>query len=263
MRIGLLSDVHGNLPALRAVLRELRGERPDVLVCAGDLVGYGPFPNECVALVAEAEAVCVAGNHDLMAIDRLDGAHAGALARETLAWTRTVLEPDARAYLEALPPAADVDRVVVAHGSLHDPTVYVESDRAEPELARLGAERPDARLLVLGHTHTALAYGDRRGALLEGRAGQVSIEGGERLLVNAGSVGQPREWRALARFALIDLDAGVVRHRALSYDDAAVRRALAAACLPPDACHRRPPLRRAARTWLRRAVGRRGSRSGE
>jgi diadenosine tetraphosphatase ApaH/serine/threonine PP2A family protein phosphatase len=214
-----------------------------------------------VALVAEADAVCVAGNHDLMAIDRLDDGHAGALARESLVWTRTVLSDDARAYLEALPPTAEVEGVVVAHGSLHDPTVYVESDRAAAELARLGAERPDARLLVLGHTHTPLAYGDQRGALLEGRAGQVSIEGEERLLVNAGSVGQPREWRALARFALIDLDAGVVRYRALSYDDAAVRRALADAGLPPDACHRRPPFRRAARTWLSRTVGRRRPRS--
>jgi predicted phosphodiesterase len=256
MRIGLVSDVHGNLPALEAALDALRGDGFDRLLCAGDLVGYGPFPNECVSLLAEAGALCVAGNHDLMATGRLDDPRAGALAQETLRWTRTVLDAAARAYLEALPATADLDGLVMAHGSLHDPTVYVQSNSAGAELGRFGEERPDASMLVLGHTHTALSYGERRGALLEGRRGDVRIERGERLLVNAGSVGQPREWRALVRFALIDLGEGVVRHRAVSYDDTGVRRALADAGLPPDACHRRPPLRRAVRRSLARLLRR-------
>ena len=252
MRIGLISDVHGNLPALEAALAALRREGFDRLLCAGDLVGYGPFPNECVSLVAETGVLCVAGNHDLMAIDALDDSRAGALARETLRWTRTVLDPEARAYLASLPPTAAVGELVMAHGSLHDPTAYVESDRAAAELAHLGEEHPEASLLVLGHTHTALAYGEQRGRLLEGRAGDAAIEAGERLLVNPGSVGQPREWRPLVRFALIDLDERLVHHRALSYDDASVRRALMERGLPPDACHRRPPLPRAVRRSLAR-----------
>ena len=256
MRIGLISDVHGNLPALEAALAALRRERCERLVCAGDLVGYGPFPNECVSLVSEARALCVAGNHDLMAIDRLDDPRAGALARETLAWTRTVLDPAARAYLEALPPSAEAVGVLIAHGSLDDPTVYVQSDRAGAELARLGSERPEASLLVLGHTHTPLAHGQRRGTLLEGRGGDVVVEAGERLLVNPGSVGQPREWRPLVRFAVIDLGARVVHYHALSYDHASVRRALTERGLPPDACHRRPPLRREVRRSLARLLKR-------
>jgi predicted phosphodiesterase len=252
MRIGLISDVHGNLPALEAALAALRREGFDRMLCAGDLVGYGPFPNECVSLVAEAGAVCVAGNHDLMAIDALDDAHAGALARETLRWTRTALAPEARTYLESLPPTAAAGELVMAHGSLRDPTAYVESGRAAAELAGLGEDHPAASLLVLGHTHTALTYGERRGRLLEGRVGTARIEAGERLLVNPGTVGQPREWRPLVRFALIDLDERAVHHHALSYDDASVRRALKERGLPPDACHRRPPLRRAIRRALTR-----------
>src|SRR5207248_6179485 len=131
------------------------------------------------------------------------------------------------------------------------PTVYVERYSAGAELARFRVERPDASLLVLGHTHTALAYGEQRGALLEGRAGQVDVGGGERLLVNPGSVGQPREWRRLARFAVIDLDRGTVHHRASRYDHRSVRRALEERGLPPDACHRRPPLSVALRRELR------------
>jgi predicted phosphodiesterase len=247
-RIGVIADVHGNLPALEVALSELGREGVDRIVCAGDLVGYGPFPNECVARVEESGAACVAGNHDLMAIDRLDDAHAGALARETLRWTRGVLSPGAQGYLEALPGALTEEGLVTAHGSLRDPTVYVFAQRAAAELAAI----PAGALLVLGHTHTPLAFGERRGVLLDGRAGEVEIEAGERLLINPGSVGQPREWRALVRFAAIDLAAGRVRFHALRYDHASVRRALAEAGLPPDASHRRPPLRAAIRRRLAR-----------
>jgi predicted phosphodiesterase len=248
-RIGVFADVHGNLPALEVALAELEREGVDRLLCAGDLVGYGPFPNECVARVAATGAACVAGNHDLVALDRLDEEHAGALARETLAWTRGVLGAEARDYLEALPGSATEEGLVMGHGSLTDPTVYVWPDRAAPELARV----PAGAMLVLGHTHTPLAFGERRALLLDGRRGEVPIEAGERLLVNPGSVGQPREWRALVRFAVIDLGAGVVRYRALGYDDTRVRRALTDAGLPPDACHRRPPLRHLIRRRLARA----------
>ena len=251
-RIGVIADVHGNLPALEAALRELAAAGVDRVICAGDLVGYGPFPNECVARVVEATDACVAGNHDLMALGELDDAHADGLARETMRWTRGVLSADARASLTELPRQAAQADMVIAHGSLADPTVYVYAGDAGAELARFGAADPDASLLVLGHTHAPLAYGARRGTLLAGRAGEVAIESGERLLVNPGSVGQPREWRALVRFAVIDLAAGVVRFRALRYDDAPVRRALADAGLPPPACHRRPPLRVA----IRRRIGR-------
>ena len=251
-RVGVIADVHGNLPALEVALGELEREGVDRIVCAGDLVGYGPWPNECVARVRESGAATVAGNHDLMAIDRLADAHAGALARETIAWTRGVLSPDARVYLESLPAALTETQLITAHGSLGDPTVYVFPDRAADELAHV----PAGSLLVLGHTHTPLAYGERRGALLDGRAGEVAIEPGERLLVNPGSVGQPREWRALVRFAVLDLAAGAVRFRALRYDDRSVRRALADAGLPPDACHRRPPLRDAIRRRLARTRNR-------
>ena len=252
MRLGLIADVHGNIAALDVALAALRDEGIDRILCAGDLVGYGPFPNECVARVAETGAVCVAGNHDLMAIDRLDDAGAGALARETLAWTRTVLTEDSRRYLAELPGTARVDDVAMAHGSLDDPTVYVPAgERAAAELRRLAELHPDASLLVLGHTHSPLAHGEGRGTQLDGRRGRVEIKPGERLLMNPGSVGQPREWRPLVRFAVVDLETAAARFAAASYDHGSVRRALAERGLPPDACHRRPPLGRA----LRRALG--------
>ena len=87
MRIGLLSDVHANLFALRAAIDRLRAEGVDTWMCAGDLVGYGPYPNECVETVAELDPTCVAGNHDLMLLEALPVTRAGWLARRTIAQT--------------------------------------------------------------------------------------------------------------------------------------------------------------------------------
>src|SRR4051795_1126429 len=118
MRIGLIADVHANLPALETALAALERERVDAYVCAGDLVGYGPHPNETVARVRELDPVCVAGNHDLMALGRLSEDRADSLARQALAWTRKQLDDETRAYLEALPLTAQAagGRVAVAHG---------------------------------------------------------------------------------------------------------------------------------------------------
>ena len=89
MRYGVLADIHGNLHALRAALGALGREGVDRYLIAGDLVGYGPNPNECVELVAGLDAVCVAGNHDLIALDRLSDERCPELARQSLRWTRT------------------------------------------------------------------------------------------------------------------------------------------------------------------------------
>src|SRR5205807_8276839 len=118
-------DIHGNLHALEAALPVLERAGVDRYICAGDLVGYGPFPNECVEAISNLGAVCVAGNHDLMALDRLSEENCIPLARETMRWTRKTLRDDARDYLARLPPRAKEDGVVVAHGSLDDSTYYV------------------------------------------------------------------------------------------------------------------------------------------
>src|SRR5918998_2595611 len=98
MRIGLLSDVHANLFALRAAITRLRGEGVDAWVCAGDLVGYGPHPNECVETIAELDPTCVAGNHELMLLDALPAKRAGWLARPAIAWSPEGVPPDLPGY---------------------------------------------------------------------------------------------------------------------------------------------------------------------
>jgi predicted phosphodiesterase len=235
VRLVVLSDVHANLPALAAVLTAAERDGADEVLCAGDLVGYGPSPNECVALLASVGAVCVVGNHDLMALDALPGARAGVLARETITWTRKVLTPTTTQYLAGLPRRRTVHGVLLAHGSPDDPQEYVRStERAVQLLAQL--ERP-AQLLVLGHTHHQWAIGSRSGELLRRATGRIALDRRERYLLNPGSVGQSRDGDDLARYLVLDTTAGTVDFCVTRYDVTASSRALRAAGLPVRGLH--------------------------
>ena len=255
MRVGVVSDVHANLHALEAVLERLAGERIDAWLCPGDLVGYGPFPNECVARVRALGPVCVAGNHDLIATGALSSDRCVRLARESLAWTATQLDDASRSYLTSLPRVAEAEGgIVVAHGSLDDAQRYVlTADDAEEQLGEVARRFAAASLLVLGHTHDPWAFGSGRGELLRAASGTVSLEPGERHLLNPGSVGQSRDRHALARYLVLDLDARTATFEAIPYDTGANRAALRSRGLPASSSHQKPTVLRAARRIAGRA----------
>jgi predicted phosphodiesterase len=263
MRYGVLSDVHGNLHALTAAIELLEGEGVDGYLCLGDLVGYGPFPNECARRVRELGAVCVAGNHDLIAVGRLDDAGIGALARTTLEWTSRVLAPDVRRQLEELELTVVPDpRIVATHGSLHDPRRYIRlEEEAAQQLAELAESHEAARLLLLGHTHLRRTYAERSGAL-RGRGGTVALPSDQRVLLNPGSVGQSREMSPHGRVLVLDTEAWQASFHVVRYDRWACQRALRERGLPERSYHRNPNApgrlarraRRRARAAVRRAT---------
>jgi predicted phosphodiesterase len=260
VRYGVLSDIHGNGQALEAVTAALTRIGVDRYLCAGDLVGYGAQPNECVELIARLEPICVAGNHDLMALGELSEERCVRLARRTMRWTREVLSDDARAYLASLPRRAEAaGGVVVAHGSLSDPEEYVlRADQATVELGHLAHEHPGAQVLVVGHTHLAFAS-DGRSSLEPAPAGALGLNG-SRWLLNPGAVGQSRERLALARFMVLDLDRAEATFHAIPYDIEGARRMLRQRGLPNGSYHVRRtrwktysrPFRRLASRALRR-----------
>lgn len=254
-RFGILADVHGNLPALLAAVARLRAEGVERFLCAGDLVGYGPFPDECVEVIAGLEAVCVAGNHDLIALGRLSDDRCNTLARNSLAWTRKRLGPASREYLDALPLQVQVDGVLMAHGSPDDPQHYVrDGAEAARQLATVAARCPAVRVLVLGHTHMAGAWAPG-GRPLETDAGSAMPLGEEGpVLLNPGAVGQSRERRIRARSLVLDLREQTVVFHADRYDVGACRRALRSAGLPPETVHVSPTLAGRAARRLRRAA---------
>ena len=254
MRLGVIADVHGNLHALERVLDLLQDERIDTYVCAGDLVGYGPHPNECIERVVDMGVVCVAGNHDLIAAGRLPADGIGTLARRTLEWTVTELREANLRVLRDLPLRAEVGPVLLAHGSIDDPRRYVLRERVADELDSLRGIAPDAAVLVFGHTHQTLAYGSASGEMVASRSGRVRFKTGEALALNPGSVGQSRERRPVSRFAILDLERREVDFRDAEYDHGACRRALRQRGLPPRAYHRDP-------NGLRARLGRMGRRA--
>jgi predicted phosphodiesterase len=233
MRALVVSDIHANGAAFEATLRETRAER-DLVVCLGDLVGYGPDPRECVALAAEHCEVVLGGNHDLAAGGVIDLSDFADHARRALEWTRPQLTPEDLAYLAGLPLVMNYQGLLLSHGSPADPLwgyIFSEGD-AESAFAR-----NDFGCCFFGHTHLASFFiqtGDGRGkALCEadyGRADQVIETRREhaRFLLNPGSVGFPRDQtdahyrydyrRAIARYALFDTDTGVWQFKGLEYD---------------------------------------------
>jgi len=229
MQLALLADVHANLEALEAVLRDLGRRAPEArVVCAGDVVGYGPDPEACLSLLIERDAAMVLGNHEEMVLGRrpfINCVHAGIVAAM---WTRENLSREALSVLASLPSALEVaPRVVVCHGDLESAGTYVSTEsRAMRALEQLRARHPSANVLVCGHTHHAAVFSPSAGLVRGklGREGAVSAD--EPTIINPGAVGQARDNAPLARYALLDVDAGSVSFVALRYDHATTLRKL-------------------------------------
>src|ERR1044071_2921516 len=150
MRPAVISDVHGNLAALEAVLAAIDEDAPDELWCLGDLVGYGARPNECCAAIAERADVCLVGNHDLAVRGTIDLAEFGGEAGVAARWTREVLEPAAQDLLDRLGPKGTAHGVALYHGSARDPVwEYVLSD----DVAFVTIALANAPLVLVGHSH--------------------------------------------------------------------------------------------------------------
>jgi predicted phosphodiesterase len=254
MRYGVLADVHGNLPALEAIVTELRACGVDRWIVAGDIVGYGAYPNECVAMVDELQAVCVAGNHDLIALGRLSDAGVSTPASISLRWTSQRLSGESRAFLGRLPERQIVEDVVVTHGSLNDVREYMTRPwQARAALMQLRRDYPNARALIVGHTHRPWAWSASHGAWRSTRAG-VELSKGEPVLLNPGSVGQSREVTVRARGMLLDLVSGCAVFRRSRYDVEKYRAVLKAEGLPPESCQYLPSRHRVVLRGVRKAV---------
>jgi diadenosine tetraphosphatase ApaH/serine/threonine PP2A family protein phosphatase len=231
VRVAVLSDIHANLPALDAVLADVAAESPDTIWCLGDVVGYGPRPNECCDIVRERAALCLSGNHDLAVIGRIPLADFSGDAGAAAVWTRDVLGEAQGAWLSSLEPLAERDGVQLFHASPRDPIWdYVLSEGAALDALELTT----APLVLVGHSHIPLALGWDGNGLIGGLApGGTEPELGERRwLLNPGSVGQPRDGDPRAAWLLIDSEAGRAAFRRVEYDVKRTQDEIRAAGLP-------------------------------
>ena len=205
MRVAVISDIHGNLYALQAVLEAVEADAPDEVWSLGDVVGYGPRPNRCCALVEERTRLGLAGNHDLGVLGSLSMEDFSFEAAFSARWTQTVLSDASRAYLAGLPSQAKVDGAELFHASPRDPVwEYVLSLEAALDALQL----TEAPLVLVGHSHVALAIQLEDGRLGGGLApsGTSAHLSDGRWLLNPGSVGQPRDGDPRAAYLLLDLE---------------------------------------------------------
>jgi diadenosine tetraphosphatase ApaH/serine/threonine PP2A family protein phosphatase len=230
VRYAILSDIHGNLEALRAVLADCRG-RADGVLCLGDTVGYGADPLACVELVAEQAQAIVCGNHEFAVLGRLPLTWFNRHARAAAEWTQERLDEDHRAYLSALPLATTLGDATLVHASPAQPDEWDYLVGAEDGFAAFGHFA--TRWCFVGHSHTPGAW-SLGSSGREYHRGAVSVESerGRRYIVNVGSVGQPRDHDPRAAYGVWDVDAGRVDIRRVEYDTAAARRKILEAGLP-------------------------------
>ena len=210
MRYLVLTDIHGNLEALEAVLAHAATREYDAVLVLGDLVGYGADPNLVIERVeALAPVAVVRGNHDKVAAGVEDAEGFNLTARNAVQWTYDALTPEHRAYLRALPigPVIVDDLIEICHGTPFDEDAYV-FDELDAVRAIEASRRP---LCLFGHTHVPLVCARTDDELEvytpDGDVFALDVQEGRRYLVNPGSVGQPRDGDPRAGMAIVDTDA--------------------------------------------------------
>ena len=238
MQVALISDIHGNRPALEAVLEDIAATAANETWCLGDLVGYGAEPDACVELVRERASICLAGNHDLAVTGALSLSEFSRGAEIAARWTREVMEPANVDWLRRLLPQ-DLDRSIgLYHASPRDPIwEYVLSAL----LAELCLDVQPHRLCAVGHSHVALSFVRRPGELATGEprrdGDRLDLSEGE-WLINPGSVGQPRDGDPRAAWLLLDLEERTALWRRVHYDVGRAQAAIRAARLPDSLADR-------------------------
>lgn len=236
MRILVLSDIHANATALDAVL-EAAKDRWDHAVCLGDVVGYGPDPNEVVRKIREIGAQTIRGNHDKAVTGLMLTDDFNPVAKAAVAWTREHLDAEQLAWLAELPHGPfSADGVVLIHGAFHDEDEYVFT----PAQALEGLLDSSAAVTFFGHTHHqgGFAYLDNNLEVLQihprssEKFAALRIDSPRRYLLNPGSIGQPRDGDPRAGFAIADLEHHTVEFWRVPYDVAAVQARMREARLP-------------------------------
>ena len=214
MKMAIIADVHSNLQALTSIVDSIQRERVDLTVCAGDVVGYGGNPNECAHTVAKAAKVAVMGNHDWAAVSK-DTTGMNPYAAAAARWTSESADAEAKEYLGSLKVVVSFQiadsMVAMSHGSIGNYIEYVYEEDVDANLL----ESVHADLVILGHTH--IPYEKRVG---------------KGMVVNPGSVGQPRDGDPRASFAVYDSESRTCRIRRIDYDIEGAARAVTDSGLP-------------------------------
>lgn len=219
MKYGIISDIHGNLEALKVVLNRLR--EVDKIICLGDIVGYGPLPNECIEEIRKIPGLkVVAGNHDLASIGWKDINWFNEYAQRAILWTMTTLSKESKEYLSSLPEIIEEKDFIMVHGSLND---YTDEYISEVKDAKKSFELlKEKNLLFVGHTHYPLLFVKKEYQpiypirLIDKSIIKISMF--DKLIVNVGAIGQPRDGDPRASFGIFDTESNEIELCRVPYD---------------------------------------------
>jgi predicted phosphodiesterase len=233
MRLAIISDIHGNLPAFEAVLSAIDESDAEEIWCLGDVVGYGAQPDECARLVAERCALSLVGNHDLAVLGELEVSAFSPAAADAVTWTKENAAEQTFEFLRGLKPSDETKEVGLYHASPRDPVwEYVLSAEQAEECMKLQS----GRVSLIGHSHVALFFIDPAG---DSEVRGSNVEGGTRVevadgtwLVNPGSVGQPRDGDPRAAWLELDTEEWTATYRRAAYEIDRAAEAITAAKLP-------------------------------
>lgn len=230
MRYAIVSDIHGNLESLQCAFALI--EPDENVLCLGDIVGYGPNPNECVRMIRERAGEVVLGNHDVAAIDNFGVEYFNEAARAAIAWTQGVIEQENVAWLNGLSYEIRQPEYLLVHGAPVSYFEYILDKRG----AAKAFERTDAPLVFVGHTHIAEYYAlEPDGSISHAhmqQGGELELEEGKRYIIDVGSVGQPRDLNPQASFVRYDSDTRRVQWVRYDYPIAQVQEKIHCAELP-------------------------------
>jgi predicted phosphodiesterase len=231
MRILIISDIHANLTALDAVLDD--AGTVDAVWCLGDLVGYGPDPNESVERVRSLPNLsCILGNHDAAALNLIDAGSFNPEARQAILWTQEKLSDESRSFLKSLPEYEVVHEATLAHGS---PRMPVWEYLLDTRTASDNFEHFDTDYCFVGHTHLPVIFSnssERNNSNLQVPEPNRNIQLIPRAIINPGSVGQPRDRDPRSAYGLFDPERSTYQYRRVIYDVEAVQARMAAQRLP-------------------------------
>ena len=216
MRVLIISDIHANLAAFEAVLADAKGEW-DTIWCLGDLIGYGPDPNECVALLREHDHTSLSGNHDWAVLGKLDTDNFNREAQIGIRWTRQAISQETHDYLETLPASLDKPKFSLVHASPRHPVwEYI----LDAYTAAINFDYFETPYCLVGHTHVPIIYSEIESSSVQITPPEYDVPyqlGDTRLIINPGSVGQPRDSDPRAAYAFLDTEKLTFEHKRVDY----------------------------------------------
>jgi predicted phosphodiesterase len=235
-RVGIFSDIHGNLPALEAVLEAMENEDCDYMVCCGDVVGYGAFPNECCEVLRERGIPTIVGNHDHAALGKTDISYFNEIAKHAIKWTRKELSEDNTQWLDELEYTLDYNNLYFVHASPESPHEwkYVLTMGE----ARLNFRHFEEKACFIGHSHQPFIIESHHNNLFCSTRPEIDIKEERRYLINVGSVGQPRDRNYRACYTICDLEREKIEIKRVDYDLQRARDAIKSQNLPHQLAER-------------------------